>query len=181
MINKDELDKQLKSIGFTNPSFSIKGEIKHLPEILHSNETLIALTKGFLDQAGGTSLIVVTSERVIFLRKGMIGSIYQFSIPLKKISSVDHKIGIMSGELAIWDGVTKLKVEHLDKKSLASFIVSLENAISNQSKEPSRQTLVIDNPKPIDVADQIKKLAELKEQGILTEEEFSEQKKKLLS
>ena len=32
----------------------------------------------------------------------------------------------------------------------------------------------------IDIADQIKKLAELKTQGILTEEEFVAQKKKLL-
>jgi len=31
-----------------------------------------------------------------------------------------------------------------------------------------------------DIADQIKKLADLKEQGILTEEEFSAKKKKIL-
>jgi hypothetical protein len=33
----------------------------------------------------------------------------------------------------------------------------------------------------IDVPEQLKKFAELRDQGIITEEEFSEQKKKLLS
>jgi hypothetical protein len=39
------------------------------------------------------------------------------------------------------------------------------------------------NPKPeaVDVVVQLEKLAALKEKGILTEEEFTEQKKKLLA
>jgi hypothetical protein len=36
------------------------------------------------------------------------------------------------------------------------------------------------NASPVDVADQLRKLAELRDQGILTEEEFAVQKQKLL-
>ena len=59
-------------------------------------------------------------------------------------------------------------------KNLKMMISKVNNQISiNPSSQDSQAS-------SIDIADQIKKLADLKTQGILTEEEFVAQKKKLL-
>jgi uncharacterized protein YnzC (UPF0291/DUF896 family) len=65
---------------------------------------------------------------------------------------------------------------HTKKDEIKSFKVQLDEAINkvkNIDSNPKTETF--------DVVVQLEKLAALKEKGILTEEEFTEQKKKLLA
>ena len=56
----------------------------------------------------------------------------------------------------------------------------LSNKISTPKEVTSNIPQAI-NPQPIDIADQLERLAKLKTQGILSEEEFLQQKNKLLT
>jgi hypothetical protein len=64
----------------------------------------------------------------------------------------------------------------MEKKDYSVVLQSAMSRGFNPGKEEKKITV-----QPVDVADQIKKLAELRDQGILTEEEFSNQKTKLLN
>jgi len=50
-----------------------------------------------------------------------------------------------------------------------------------QQQEPAAQPAVVQPAAPVDLVTQLKELAALKEQGILTEEEFAAQKARILS
>ena len=59
----------------------------------------------------------------------------------------------------------------------------IEDFVKNVKSHMSspKEKIPTNESKNFDVADQLKKLADLKEQGILNEEEFSAQKKKILN
>lgn len=66
--------------------------------------------------------------------------------------------------------------------NITNYILDIESAIATCEVEPCKNnnlpTTII---QPLSTADEIKKLYELKKEGILTEEEFEQQKQKLLS
>ncbi len=94
----ETIGEQMKALG-TFDTFFTKKEIKYLPEILRPGETLKAMTSGMLD--ANTWLITVTDQRVIFLDKGMIWGLKQLEIPLKAITGVILKTGLMFGGINI--------------------------------------------------------------------------------
>ncbi|GEM_PF-6932630 len=94
----------------------------------------------------------------------------------------------IEGELKNIDGV---KDAMKDASSLVFFPSSNDDAekaakfINNKVDERKRKTIQIDNviteKTSLDYADELEKLYSLKKRGILTEEEYCEAKKKILS
>ena len=76
-----------------------------------------------------------------------------------------------SGNRAEIDNVIKIRV-----KPFSDFT---RTQISKHGKSNSTQNVTINQP--IDLADQLSKLASLRDKGILTDEEFQIQKSRLLS
>jgi hypothetical protein len=168
-----EIQDQIKNLGELD-TFGTKKEIKSLPEILRDGENIKALTSGFYD--GNTWLIVCTNYRLIFLDKGMIYGLKQVDIPLDKVNSVQCETGLFFATVVVWDGASKIKIEQILKKHGKEFTNKVNDALheyKNQSRMPQVSTT--------DVASQLMKLAELKEKGVLSEDEFQTQKKKLLA
>ena len=152
-------------------------EVKSLPEVLREGETVKGLTSGFMD--GNTWLIVCTERRIIFLDKGMLYGLKQKDTPLEKINSIEHKIGMIFGKITIRDAATEITIDNLQKAAVAPFIETVNSAIEalkNSTNAPPPA-----GNEPVDVASQLGKLADLRDKGVLTEEEFQGQKKKLLS
>ena len=174
MATLDEIKQMLKSNSQWD-TFGTKKEIKELPSILTDGETILGLTSGFLN--GNTWLIVVTHKRVLFLDKGMIYGLKQVEILIEKINSIEFKTGLLFGEIYVWDGSSKMLIKQIQKAGVKPFAESINKAIDlyrnrNQSGNSSNV---------VNIADELKKLAELKNQGILSEAEFETQKKKLLT
>lgn len=170
-----EIQAQLDKLGDLD-TFGTRKEIKSLPEILRDGECIKALTSGFYD--GNTWLIVCTNYRIIFLDKGMIYGLKQVDIPLDKINSVLCETGIFFATVVVWDGSSQIKIENISKKQGKEFTNKINDSL-HEYKQIQRQPITsVIAP---DLPTQLMKLAELKEKGILTEEEFREQKKKLLA
>ncbi len=170
MLTIEQIKAQIAALGKDVDTFGTKKEIRYLPQILQDSEEIKGLTSGLLN--GNTWLIVCTTKRIIFLDKGMLWGLKQIETPLDKINSVECSTGIMFGEVAIWDGSSRVLIKNVYKKSVKPFV----NAINTEIDKLRRS-----NDSKVDTADQISKLAELKKQGILTEEEFQSQKRKLLA
>ncbi len=172
MPTLEEIKNQIKSLEHTD-QLGTKKEIKYLPEILRQNEAIKGLTSGFMN--GNTWLIVCTNYRVIFLDKGMLYGLKQVETPLEKINSIEQKTGLMLGTITIWDGSSKMSISNVIKNTVRPFTEALNTQIDNATKSQGSSN---DGE---DTASQLLKLADLKEKGILTEEEFQSQKKKILA
>lgn len=170
----DEIMKRLKELG-TVDLFGTKKEVKELPNVMYEGETLEYLMSGFLN--GNTWLITCTNKRVLFLDKGMLFGCKQLEIPLEKINSIEAKKGLFLGSIAIWDGASAMKIDQVQKTALQPFVTAVNNAREAYKKQVSSPSVA---PVENDYITQLEKLAELKEKGIITQEEFETKKKQIL-
>lgn len=176
--SKAELKQEfarLKEITRDDGFFTTK-EFFHLPQILQTNEQVLAIASGLLD--GTTWLIALTNHRVIFLDKGFISGLKQLSIDLDKITSVGCKTGLLFGKIIIATNSAEYTITQIYKTTVLLF-TNLINQAAEDSKKVAGHG--IPEKKENDVIGQLERLAELKNKGILTDEEFTVQKMKLLS
>ncbi|WP_225228766.1 SHOCT domain-containing protein [Bacillus sp. PS06] len=121
-----------------------------------------------------TEQIYVTDKRIIVHKIEGIFKNEKVEIPLSSVSSINTTVKGLGASIAIVASNNKASVEKLHihiAQELKSLIDSLLHSSSNQTASINTS---------VDVADQIKKLADLRDGGILTEEEFNAKKKQLL-
>lgn len=88
-----------------------------------------------------------------------------------------HKTGLLFGEILIDTGGETKKVQNMlkaDAPKLAALISDQVHAVGQGPAGSAR-------PAGGDVADQIERLAALRDKGLLTDAEFQEQKRKILN
>jgi len=159
--------------------FWVNKEINSLPEILDHHETIKALASG--RQNNLTWLAVCTDRRLIFLNRGTLWGTEQAQMPLDRIQSIDHQFMIFFGSIRVFDGVNVFQLNTVLKSSILPFVKITEEMMYAQRHVPARPAAAAPAVShPMDVASQLAKLADLKEKGYLTDEEFQAQKKKLL-
>ncbi|HCR3571054.1 TPA: SHOCT domain-containing protein, partial [Proteus mirabilis] len=96
------------------------------------------------------------------------------SVNYDAITSIDSSSGLTGGKIKINTPGTIYEIGTLQKNSvqpLVDIILSKKNNSSSQSSNNSGD----------DLLSKLEKLGKLKESGVLTEEEFQEQKSKLLN
>ena len=150
-----------------NGQFLTKKELNYLPEILQDNEQVLAFTSGLM--GGNTWLIALTNRKIIFLDKGMIYGLKQETIPLNRINAVSGSTGIFFGKIVITDGAKDREITNVWKKTVTLFINKCQEAIFTNSKAEENSYI------------KLEKLASLKEKGIINEDEFESEKKKILA
>lgn len=125
--------------------------------------------------------LIIYGDRVEILRTPII-SVFKKeerdTIPMRNVTSVDVSTGAVFGKLAV---ASMGKVSAIDKLNKAE--AQKAKAIIEEQAAAAHHALVgagtATTPQP-DIADQIKKLADLRDAGILTEEEFATKKAELL-
>ncbi|MDX1974484.1 MAG: PH domain-containing protein [Rickettsiales bacterium] len=173
MPTLDEVRKQIAACPH-HYIFWTNKEIRALPKVLDKNEIIRAVTSGMMKNA--TWLAVCTSRRLIFLNCGMFYGVRQVQLPLDRIQSIDHASTIFFGSIRVWDGASYFSIDMVNKKSIQPFVKATEAAM-----EAARNKKDVKPAATVDIADQLERLAQLREKGHLTEEEFQSQKKKLLA
>lgn len=172
----DRIQIQLEKIGLTKSS-ALWGrrEIAELPAIIPPDDELIGLVQGVYN--GGQGILVATNNRLIFVDKGFLYGLKVEDFGLDKISSIQYETGMIFADIKIMASGNTAKISNVEKTSGRTFCDKVRAKLS-ASKQSSAPVAVVQQQ--VDVADQLGKLAALKEQGILTQEEFDAQKKKLL-
>ena len=170
----DEIKQQIQSIKLSNSStYFGRREINELPNILAPNEIIDNLAQGTYNN--GQGILVSTNRRLLFVDKGMFFGLKVEDFPLDKISSIQYETGLIFGGIKIHTTGNIAMIDNIEKASARSFAEFVRDKLS-KPKETINATI---NTEPT-ILDQLEKLAKLKENGILTEDEFKEQKKKLL-
>jgi hypothetical protein len=141
---------------------------------LVGNKIIIKRTKGLMSRLsygikGNKEILIKTITSIQFKSAGILNGYIQFSFSGGK----DNTGGILDAagdENTVF--FTKKQQPAFEK--LKSIIEEKIEALNNNNNSQAQQAFLVN------VADEIKKLAELKDSGILTEEEFTAKKKQLL-
>lgn len=162
-----------------------KKEIKELPGILWENEFPEAIIQGMYNN--GLGILVCTNSRLIFVDKGLLYGVKVEDFPLKNISSIQYETGMLMGKITIFTSGNRADIEQADKKQVRNFAEFVRAKISGQSiqqqvvAEPATSVTQTAVSNTDNMINQLERLAKLKEQGILTDEEFATQKAKILA
>lgn len=177
----DEVQEQLKGLD-TASTVLARNEIKELPSILWEREDIKGAIQGFYNSRIG--LLVATDRRLVFVDKGFV-SLKVEDFPYDKISSIQYQTGWLFGEITIFTSGNRADIKQLAKDQTRNFAETVRNRISGGAgpQEPKPQVPVAssDAPTDDDLVSKLERLARLRDQGILTPEEFSEQKALVLS
>lgn len=191
MPTLEEIREQIQAIEGVAPSLlkSNKKEIAELPSVLWANESLEKIIAGRYDN--GFGVLCATNKRLIFLDKGLLGGLKVEDFPYDKISSIQYKTGMLLGEIIIHASGNNSKIDQLEKAGTRSFAEYVraritkvsENATIPTDNRPSEANTLSSKEGSIDFEQKIQlleRLAKLKEQGILSDEEMLKEKAKIL-
>ena len=176
--SKIELKNEYKRIAddMGDDQFFTKKELNYLPEILMEQEQILGFTSGLMD--ANTWLITLTDKRIIFLDKGMIYGLKQSIVDLDKVNAVSGSTGLLFGTITITDGANDRLIKNVWKKTVKNFTNKVQEAL--EARKSPQQAVQQTQDKEVDPYEQLEKIAGLKDKGIISEEEFETQKKKIL-
>jgi hypothetical protein len=156
-------------------------EVKLLNEQLHPGERVFRLAKA--SHGAKTGLLAVTNERVLWYHAAPIGRTL-IDQRHERISSVKAHKGVLGARLVVNAGGDEWMLQNVYPKEAVDEIAGVIRSEAIRSEARNRQS----PPSPPatearapDVMDQLKKLGELRDAGILTNEEFDAKKAVLLS
>jgi len=141
-------------------------------------EACIIVESSYLRPKMFPKKLIITTKRAIIYKPEIIGNAVE-EYQLNFISNVDVKKGLMRSDITIHAGLESNTIEYVnnDDAQRAVRILKANILAYCQSSQASQQIHSIES---LDIADQIKKLAGLKDQGLLSEDEFREAKRKIL-
>lgn len=155
-------------------TFGGKRELKKLSEHLVDAEKVTFIAQGTYTKHQG--IVVLTTERLVFVFHGFIDAIVE-DFPLNAITSVGLKKGFGTGTLVVHVAGAATHIEGVVNADLKHLVDSLRAVVTARSTTPSVAAPATAAP---DTFDQLAKLADLLDRGVLTDEEFATQKAKLL-
>ncbi|WP_410016080.1 PH domain-containing protein [Sodalis sp. C49] len=173
---KIEYKRLAKLVG--DMPFGTKKEFYHLPAILADDEKPLAVATGLM--GGNTWLITLTNYRIIFLDKGMVYGLKQVFVDLASVVSVSGRTKMMTGSITLSTTGQNYTIENVMKGAVTPFTNMVNIARETLSQQPQMRQAAGTRAQ-YDVITQLEKLAALKERGILSDQEFSVQKEKILA
>lgn len=165
--------------------FGGRREIKRLDDYLWEDETVQRMATG--SYAGKNGLVVLTDRRLIFLFQGLART-HNEDFPLDTITSIAASSGIALAKLTVFAAGARAEIHNLSKVDAKAIADEVRNRVATRASAedrvstPSSESYSDSAPQPReDVLAQIKQLAELKDSGVLTDEEFESKKQELLA
>lgn len=167
-----------------NLSMFTKGEIKELPYLISEDEQITAITDAQFVNTLDAGVLVATPKRMISVSKGMFGAAKINIYPNENIQSVSFVTHPRSPiiKLHLEERIVEFEC-YMDKEDAEKFYDTIKNIYNNSQEEFPKQIGTAGKSISVsseEVFNQLEKLGKLRENGILTDAEFAEQKKKLL-
>lgn len=168
----DEIKDELEALDI-NPTIFARKEIRALPEVLSENEKIVYLVEGRNKLTNHHIILVATEKRLIFVDKEFMYGLKVEDFSYDKVSSIQYEKSLMLASIDIHVSDNILEIDNVGKYYAELFCEKVRDFMA----QPQENFQI--KPEPT-VLDRLEQLGRLKESGILSEEEFAEQKKKLL-
>ncbi|WP_184873853.1 PH domain-containing protein [Chryseobacterium sp. G0240] len=188
MISREEYKRRRRKIKSeleklnVNLSLFTKGEIKELPYLISEDEKIIAITDAQFINTLDAGILVATPLRMLSVSKSMFGAAKINDYPNEKIKAVSFVSHPRSPiiQLHLDERVVEFEC-YLDKEDAEKFYDQIKEHYNNpQIQAPKQSRSLVTETSSKEILDQLEKLGKLREKGILTDAEFTEQKRKLL-
>jgi len=167
-----------------NLSVFTKGEIKELPYLIPEDEPIIAITDAQFVNTLAAGILVATSKRMISVSKAMFGDAKINDYPNETIKAVSFVTNPRSPIIKLHLGERVVEFEcFMDKDDAENFYDKIKDIYNNPGEQSLKQVDAANKNVSVsseEILNQLEKLGKLRENGILTDAEFAEQKKKLL-
>lgn len=170
----------------TGAGFNAKWRLKHFQIVenqLKDDEEVLVAFIGIKNYVSPTQheenwAYAVTNKRIIIGQKGLIGEKVDV-ISLRDLNDISFKKGMVYGILTIDTIKEEFNVAII--KNIATNVHKLvTNALMDLKEEMHQSSQPVQQVKADDPYEEIKKLKELLDMGIITEEEFDLKKKNIL-
>ncbi len=172
-------------------SFGTKKELKALPEYLEPDEIVFALTSGMMSQTEtsnsfdfgtNTWLVVLTSDRLLFLDAAMLTkSVDTQSIRHDHVQAVSASQGFMFGKIQVDLGSRMLVIDNCHKATVKVMANLANKWIKELSEKRNNASIVAQSKSQTPLLDLLERLDKLFTLGALSEQEFNTSKGKLLN
>ena len=165
-----------------NMKLGVRKELRKLTDLLGENEDVLNLARGQYD--GKTGLVVVTDRRVLFTEQGLMRARLE-DFPYDKISSVQTSSGMVGGSITIYASGNKAEIKDIYPKQrsgeIGDYIRQRIGGGGHAAPAAAPTAASAAPPTPDTPVEQLKKLGELRDAGILTPEEFDAKKAEILA
>lgn len=149
-------------------------EIRHLANVLDPGEQVHAIGVGSFDNKMG--IAALTDQRLLFLEKSILGTESLVDFSLDSIGALSLGKKMTGGTLMITHSGTSAQISSMGHGQ-GDAIVQQFRRLKNQPAQPAPRPA----PAAPDPIEQIGRLAALRDQGVLTEEDFQAKKAQLLA
>ncbi|WP_238906617.1 SHOCT domain-containing protein [Clostridium sp. YIM B02506] len=187
---RKDIEDLIKSLKL--PTFGMKKDYKCAEEYLEADERVLFIYPGnaSINKSGNklesnpldiknkiAGIFVITAKRV-FHANNILGTHFE-QIPISEVSSYRvSKMPLVSGVIQVISNNYIIEVDLSSKKQIVEAAkIAIEKALKNKNVIKLENQ---SNNTSIDIPEQIKKLADLRDVGILSEQEFTQKKKELL-
>lgn len=155
-----------------------KRDVRKILEYLNQGETVLAMTGGTVDARSG--LLIATNRRALFVSEGVINHSFE-DFPYDRITTVTNTKGLALGKILIQASGAARTVTNVAKAEAEAVAEVIRERVESVTRErytaPASPSVA---SAPVGLAAELRELAELKNMGVLTEEEFATQKARLL-
>ena len=159
-------------------TLGIRRELRNLMNRLDEGEAVVELARVKRDDHG--CLLVVSDRRLLFVREGMVRNRIE-EVPIRAITSVGSKrrmgngalLVTVAGNAEVWpmtSGTHSERVSESIRVLMRQHVTTVAPITSNPPSAPSPDPLA-----------QLKTLGELRDAGVLTDDEFNTQKAAILA
>lgn len=126
--------------------------------------------------------IFVTNRRIIIRKPTMLGAREKIdAINFDQITSIQLGKGVFSSTVKLRAYGYQEDIESIQKEKAEKIVEYTRNAIADIHKGRTvEQSSSVQQQQPLSLADELSKLAKLKEQGVLSEAEFTQMKQDLI-
>lgn len=168
----DEIKDELEKLDI-NPTFFARKEIHELPDILSVDEKIVYLVEGRNKINNHHIILVATDRRVIFVDKEFMYGLKVEDFSYSKISSIQYETALLLASIDIHVADDVVEIDGVGKYDAELFCEKVRNFMAHPEEYVQAKT------EPT-VLDQLEQLGRLKENGVLSEDEFNDKKKKLI-
>lgn len=165
-------------------------ETKHVTAFkqlhLKKGETVQLFLEGWIGEVMGkgdktqhNGMFILTDHRACFYRKGIFGEVFE-TMPISKITSVETRSFMGHRILTLHTSHDELKFKTFEEKQAFDAVHARIEELRDQDGKPAASA-ASQTPASESTIDQLKKLGELRDAGILTDEEFTSKKAELLA
>lgn len=171
-MDRQEIDRQLQALG-KDKKFRAKKEIASLQEILADDEHIFGASSCAMNR--DTWVCIITERRIMLLGKGIFGA-RRFEVYLPHIKSLSCRMGPYFGEIHLDTGDTIHEIQQFPKAETPRLTALVSRLIIQCHAHHAAFP-----PDGRELVETLERLAALYEKGLLTEDAFEEQKRRLLT